>query len=208
MWRKSNETNFLFTKILIFFKHQYYQLQNSSLRRLHTDGDDVPPFGRSAGSLLPVWSSACPLNSFGCFLKSRNRSFEGVFKFRKKSQRLRPGEGNRRNAFWGQNFCDEEDNVTWGIVMMEHPFVYYVWSHANVPFSEPFKDVFIKISNEIIWKYLLKWRIYECWLWKIIAFYFISSCGNNCIFAFEQPKNKIFCCIEWFFDIYYRYDAY
>ena len=35
-------------------------------------------------------------------------------------------------------------SVTWGIVMMEHPFVCNVWSHANDPFSEPFKDVFIK----------------------------------------------------------------
>ena len=34
--------------------------------------------------------------------------------------------------------------MTWGVVMMEHPFVCNVWSHANEPFSEPFKDVFIK----------------------------------------------------------------
>lgn len=28
--------------------------------------------------------------------------------------------------------------------MIEHPFVCIIWSHANNPFSEPFKDVFIK----------------------------------------------------------------
>ena len=28
--------------------------------------------------------------------------------------------------------------------MMEHPFVCNVWSHANDPFSEPFKVVFIE----------------------------------------------------------------
>ena len=34
--------------------------------------------------------------------------------------------------------------MTWGIVMIEQPFVYKVWSHANYPFPEPFKDVFLK----------------------------------------------------------------
>ena len=34
--------------------------------------------------------------------------------------------------------------MTWGVVMMEHPFVCNVWSQANYPFSEPFKDIFIK----------------------------------------------------------------
>ena len=34
--------------------------------------------------------------------------------------------------------------MTWGVVMMEHPFVCNVWFHANDPFFEPFKDVFIK----------------------------------------------------------------
>ena len=28
--------------------------------------------------------------------------------------------------------------------MMEHPFVCNVWSHTNDPFSEPFKEIFIK----------------------------------------------------------------
>ena len=69
---KSNETDFLFTKGFIFFKHQCHPLQNSSLWQLHTDGEVVPTFGSNAGSLQPVWSSACPLHSFGCFLKSRN----------------------------------------------------------------------------------------------------------------------------------------
>ena len=34
--------------------------------------------------------------------------------------------------------------MTWGVVMMEHPFACNVWSHANDPFSEPFEDVFMK----------------------------------------------------------------
>ena len=34
--------------------------------------------------------------------------------------------------------------MTWGVVMIEHPFFCNVCFHANAPFSEPFKDVFIK----------------------------------------------------------------
>ena len=41
-------------------------------------------------------------------------------------------------------FCDRENSVAWGLVMMEHPFVCNVWSHGNDPFSGPFEDVFIK----------------------------------------------------------------
>ena len=52
--------------------------------------------------------------------------------------------GNNRNAFIGEKFCDKEGSVTWGVVMMEHPFFCNVWCHANDPFSESFKDVFIK----------------------------------------------------------------
>ena len=33
------------------------------------DGDVVPTFGSSAGSLQPVWFSACSLHSFACFYK-------------------------------------------------------------------------------------------------------------------------------------------
>ena len=43
VWQKSNETDFLFTKVFIFFKHQY-QFQNSFLGQLHTNGDVVPTF--------------------------------------------------------------------------------------------------------------------------------------------------------------------
>ena len=46
-----------------FVFNQCYPLQNSSLGQLHTDGDVVPTFGSSAGSLQTVWSSACPLLS-------------------------------------------------------------------------------------------------------------------------------------------------
>ena len=65
MWQKSNETDFLFTEVFIFFKRQCYPFQNSSLGQLHTDGDVVPTFVSSAGSLQPVWSSAYPL--YACF---------------------------------------------------------------------------------------------------------------------------------------------
>jgi hypothetical protein len=47
----SNETDFLLTKVFIFFKHQCYPLQNSSLGQLHTDGDVVLTLASSAISL-------------------------------------------------------------------------------------------------------------------------------------------------------------
>ena len=37
----------------------------------------------------------------------------------------------------GQNFYDGEGSMTWDVVMMQHPFVCNVWSHANDRFSEP-----------------------------------------------------------------------
>ena len=49
----NNETDFLFTKVFIFFKHQCYLFQNSSLEK---NGDIVPTYGSSAGNLQPVWS--------------------------------------------------------------------------------------------------------------------------------------------------------
>ena len=33
-----------------------------------------------------------------------------------------------------KKICDGKGNVTWGVVLMEHPFV----CNANDPFSEPF----------------------------------------------------------------------
>ena len=43
--------------------------------------------------------------------------------------------------------------MTWGVVMMEHPFVCNVRSHANDPSSEPFKDVFINnLVGSLSWK--------------------------------------------------------
>ena len=80
VWQKSNETDFLLTKVFIFFNHQCYLLQNSSLGQLHTDGDVVSTFGSSAGS-QPVWPSTCSLHSFGYFLKSRNDSLSWRNKF-------------------------------------------------------------------------------------------------------------------------------
>ena len=58
VFKLSNETDFLFTKVFIFFKHQCHPLQNGSLGQLHTNGDIVPTYGSSAGSLQLVWSSA------------------------------------------------------------------------------------------------------------------------------------------------------
>ena len=54
-------------QIFYFFKQQCYPLQNSSLGQLHTDGDVVPTFGSSTGSIQSVWSSACPLHSWPNF---------------------------------------------------------------------------------------------------------------------------------------------
>ena len=34
--------------------------------------------------------------------------------------------------------------MTRGVIMMEHPFLCNILYHANDPFPEPFKDVFIK----------------------------------------------------------------
>ena len=47
----SNETDLLFTKVFIIFKHQCFTLQNSSHGQLHTNGDIVPTFVSSTGSL-------------------------------------------------------------------------------------------------------------------------------------------------------------
>ena len=63
VWKLSNETGFLITKVFIFFKHQCYPLQNSFFEQLHTNKDIVSTFGSSAGSLQLVWYSACLLQS-------------------------------------------------------------------------------------------------------------------------------------------------
>ena len=68
--------------------------------------------------------------------------------------------GNHRNAFWGQKFCYGEGIVTWCIVMMEQPFLCSVWSHVNDPFSEPFKDGFLK-------NWLTAWPVGTNSLWTI-----------------------------------------
>ena len=80
VWQKSDETDFLFTKVFIFSNINVHPLQNRSFGQPHTDGDVVPKFSGSAGGLQPVWYSACPLYSCGYSLKS----FEEIFKIRKK----------------------------------------------------------------------------------------------------------------------------
>ena len=145
MWQKSNKTDYLFTKVFIFFKHQCYPLQNSSLGQLHTDVDVVTTFGSSAGSIQPVWSSVCPLHSYQCFESPKMTSFGHIFTFKKKKRVTGAGIwwigglGNHSNAFWGQKSCDGGGSVTWGFVMMEHPFVFNVISQANDPFFWAFQ---------------------------------------------------------------------
>ena len=51
VFKESIDTHLLFTKVFIFFKHQCYPLQNSSLGHLRPDGDVVPTIGSSAGNL-------------------------------------------------------------------------------------------------------------------------------------------------------------
>lgn len=52
MSQKSNDTNFLLSKVYISFEHQCYDLQSSSFWQLRTN-EDVPTFFSSAGSLQP-----------------------------------------------------------------------------------------------------------------------------------------------------------
>ena len=138
--QKSNETDFLFTKVL-FFKHQCYPLQNSSLGQPHSHGDVLPTFGM-------VFSTSVAL--FCMFSKVPNWRPLSIFLSlgkKKKSQKLRSGEGG-----WGttgmpfevKNSVTGEGSVTWDVVMMDHPFACKVRSLANGPFSKPFKDVLIK----------------------------------------------------------------
>ena len=52
--------------------------------------------------------------------------------------------GEPQECFFEVKNSMMERAMTWGVVMMEHPLVCNVWYHANHPFSEPFKCVFIK----------------------------------------------------------------
>lgn len=67
--RKVMRLIFYLPSTWIFFKHQCYSLQSSSLGHLQTDGGVVPTVGSSAWRLQSVWSSVCPLHSFACCLK-------------------------------------------------------------------------------------------------------------------------------------------
>ena len=42
--------------------------------------------------------------------------------------------------------------VKWGVVMMEHLFVFNVWSYANGPFSEFFEDLYKKLFGILSWR--------------------------------------------------------
>lgn len=68
--------------------------------------------------------------SFGYFPNSRNDVLWGHFLIRKKTRtevRWIGRLGNHRNAFYSQKYYYGEDSVTWGVVIMEHPFVCNVW---------------------------------------------------------------------------------
>ena len=66
---------------------------------------------------------------------------------------MNKGARKPQKCLCGKKFCDGECRVTRSVVMMEHPFVCNVWSHANDPFSEPFKEVFVKnLVDSLCWK--------------------------------------------------------
>jgi len=55
-----------------------------------------------------------------------------------------------RNAIFIQKFDHRDHHVTRGIVVMEHPIVRNVWSHANNSFSWSFKNLtVIKLINSL-----------------------------------------------------------
>ena len=68
---KSNETDFSFTKVFIFFK-QCYPLKSSVLGQLYTGGVVVPTLGSSAGSLQLVWLLTGRSQSFECSPEFQN----------------------------------------------------------------------------------------------------------------------------------------
>ena len=108
MWQKSDETDFLFTKAYIFFKHQCYPLQNSSLGQLHTDGDVVPTFLSCTGSMVFSMS----VTVFRMYPKVRKwftfRIFLSLGK-RKMSQGWRSGE----QGGWGNMECLLRSKILW-----------------------------------------------------------------------------------------------
>ena len=138
--------------------------------------------------------------------------FEDIFKFRKKEKGQGLKSGEQRG--WGtQNFYGGEGNVTWGVIMMEYPFVCNLWSHANKPFSEPFKDVFIKknLVNSLSWRNkfwvensLSVKKNQHClitFLWHLLYIVFVFKWGNEWITALTSsywPQNN-----ELFFLFYF-----
>ena len=80
--------------------------------------------------------------------------------------------------------------MTWGIVMMEHPFVCNVWSHVNNSFSEPFKDFFIKNQSITdMLKTILVKEFQHCYQkWEQCLHQCLAAQGNY----FEVETNKNF----------------
>jgi len=90
-WQKRDEIYFYLNKAFIFFKYQCY-LQNSSHGQQRTYIEVVSNVGGSTRSFQPVWSSACPLRSYGCFLKSKND--EEILNLRKMKSHKDRGQMN------------------------------------------------------------------------------------------------------------------
>ena len=81
-------------------------------------------------------------------------AFEDIFQFRKREEetetevKVIKGTRNHRNTFWVQKSCYREGCVTWGIVMMEKPFLCNVWS-----FFWAFQRRFYKkLVNSLSWR--------------------------------------------------------
>lgn len=147
MFQKNNETVLLFIKVLIFSK---------SLGQLHTDGEIVPTAKQE------IFNRYCPQHEgytlFDISKVSKWRPLGTFFNFEKGKNRRTDVKWigaleNHRNAFWCQKFCYGEGSVTQGVVITEHQFVYNVWSPANHPFSESFKNIFIEnLVKSLSWR--------------------------------------------------------
>lgn len=96
MWRKSNETDFLFTNFFIVFRHQYYLLQSNSFNHHWKSSNDMVFSMSVSYTLFWIFSEVqkCHLTFFS------HKHWEQV------SRKLK----NYRNAFLSQKFCDIEGN--------------------------------------------------------------------------------------------------
>ena len=104
MCEKSNETDFVVTKVFIVFKQQYCPLQSSSLRQLHTGGDVFPSLGSSAERRQLVGCLICRSHDVECSPESQNdvllRQFSiwGKEKSHKDSDQVNRGAGEQQGC--------------------------------------------------------------------------------------------------------------